>query len=143
LHKLALSSHWFGEPIELRELGAYEVASLGEFDIVIFIGVLYHLRHPLYAMDQVASICKEVMYLQSVVRGDTHDFEAAADYPQTEQDVFKRPEFPRMYFIEKSFNGDASNWWFANTSCLMAMARSAGFVTVQQTSHPEIIICRK
>ena len=136
-------SHWFGEPIELRELSAYDVASLGEFDIVIFIGVLYHLRHPLYAIDQVASICKEVMYLQSVVRGDSRDFEAAEDYPQTEQEAFKQPQFPRMYFIEKSFNGDGSNWWVPNTSCLMAMARSAGFVAVQQSSHPEIIICRK
>jgi tRNA (mo5U34)-methyltransferase len=145
-HCLAQSrfvSHWFGQPIELRQMSAYDVPSLGEFDIVNFIGVLYHLRHPLYAIDQVASICKDVMYLQSVIRGDTRDFLPAADYPQNEQDVFKRPEFPRMYFVEKSFNGDESNWWVPNTSCLMAMARSAGFTEVRQSSHPELIVCRK
>jgi tRNA (mo5U34)-methyltransferase len=136
-------SHWFGQPMKLRALGAYDVTSLGEFDLVIFIGVLYHLRHPLYAIDQVASICRETMYLQSVVRGDTRDFTPAPDYPQKEEEVFKRPEFPRMYFIEKSFNGDESNWWVPNTSCLMAMARSAGFRTVKQSSHPELIICTK
>ena len=136
-------SNWFEKPIELRELGAYDVASLGEFDVVVFIGVLYHLRYPLYAIDQVASICKDTMYLQSMVRGDSRDFTPAPDYAQSEQKIFERPEFPRMYFIEKSFNADESNWWMPNTSCLMAMARSAGFRSVEQSSHPELIICKK
>jgi tRNA (mo5U34)-methyltransferase len=145
-HCLAQSrfvSHWFGQAMELRQLTAYDVASLGEFDIVVFIGVLYHLRHPLYAIDKVASICRDTMYLQSMIRGDTRDFSPAPDYPQNEENVFKVPEFPRMYFIEKSLNGDESNWWVPNTSCLMAMSRSAGFRDVRQSSHPELIICRK
>ncbi|OLD57318.1 MAG: hypothetical protein AUI54_03230 [Acidobacteria bacterium 13_1_40CM_2_56_5] len=136
-------SHWFGQPVELRELGVYDVESLGPFDIVVFIGVLYHLRHPLYAIDKVASICKDTMYLQSLVRGDSGDFVPAPNYPLSEYEVFKRPKFPRMYFIEKSINDDASNWWVPNTSCLMAMARSAGFRNVRESSHPELIVCKK
>ena len=136
-------SHWFGQPVELRELGVYDVESLGPFDIVVFIGVLYHLRHPLYAIDKVASICKETMYLQSLVRGDSGDFVPEPNYPLSEYEVFKRSKFPRMYFIEKSINDDASNWWVPNTSCLMAMARSAGFRTVRESSHPELIVCKK
>jgi tRNA (mo5U34)-methyltransferase len=136
-------SHWFQQPLELRQIGAYDIESLGQFDIVLFIGVLYHLRHPLYALDKVASICKETMYLQSLLRGDTTDFEPADNYPYEEQAIFKRPEFPRMYFIEKSFNSDQSNWWVPNSSCLKAMARAAGFRKIEPSGHPEIIICRK
>jgi tRNA (mo5U34)-methyltransferase len=136
-------SHWFREPIELRELGAYDVESLGRFDLILFIGVLYHLRHPLYAIDKVASICNDTTFLQSAVRGDSGDFIPAPDYAQNEREIFKRPEFPRMYFIEKSLNGDESNWWIPNTSCLIAMARSAGFREVLRTSHAEVIVCKK
>jgi tRNA (mo5U34)-methyltransferase len=136
-------SHWFKLPIELRELGVYDIESLGQFDFVVFIGVLYHLRHPLYALEKVASICRETMYLQSLLRGDSGDFEPADNYPFSEQAVFDRAEFPRMYFIEKSFNGDESNWWVPNHSCLKAMARASGFRQIEESGHPELIVCRK
>lgn len=136
-------SHWFKQPIELRELGVYDIESLGHFDFVVFIGVLYHLRHPLYALEKVASVCKETMYLQSLLRGDARDFEPAENYSFEEHGIFERTEFPRMYFIEKSFNGDESNWWVPNHSCLKAMARSAGFRRVEESGHPELVVCRK
>ena len=136
-------SHWFKLQIELRELGVNDIESLGQFDFVVFIGVLYHLRHPLYALEKVASVCKETMYLQSLLRGDTRDFEPAENYSFEERAVFERAEFPRMYFIEKSFNGDTSNWWVPNHSCLKAMARAAGFRSVEESAHPELVVCRK
>jgi tRNA (mo5U34)-methyltransferase len=136
-------SHWFKLPIELRELGVYDIESLGQFDLVVFIGVLYHLRHPLYALEKVASVCRETMYLQSLLRGDARDFEPAENYTFGEQAVFERPEFPRMYFIEKSFNGDESNWWVPNHSCLKAMARAVGFNKIEESGHPELVVCRK
>src|SRR5215510_1633499 len=87
-HLLAQSrfaSHWFDLPLELYECGAYDVASLGlKFDIVVFIGVLYHLKHPLYALEQIASICKETLYFQSVVRGPDGDIDPREDYPVNE-----------------------------------------------------------
>jgi tRNA (mo5U34)-methyltransferase len=146
LHVLAQArflSHWFKQPIELRERGVYDIVSLGQFDFVVFIGVLYHLKHPLYALEKVASVCRDTMYLQSLLRGDTRDFEPEENYPFEERGVFERPEFPRMYFIEKSFNGDESNWWVPNHSCLKAMARAVGFRNVEQSGHPELVICRK
>ena len=136
-------SHWFEQPLELRELGAYDVESLGSFDVVIFIGVLYHLKHPLYALEKIASICTDTMYLQSKLQGSEKDFEPADNYPFEEKQVFQRPEFLKMYFIEKSFNGDVSNWWFPNKSCLKAMIRTAGFRKIQDSLHPELMVCRK
>ena len=146
-HLLAQSrfnSHWFELPLELYELGAYDVESLGSsFDVVVFIGVLYHLKHPLYALEKIASVCKETMYFQSVVRGPDGDVTPADDYPVNEVDVFDQPAWPKLYFIEKKFNGDESNWWFATRSCLKAMLRTAGFRAVEDTPNPEIFICRK
>lgn len=146
-HLLAQSrfgSHWFDLPLELYELGAYDVESLrSKFDVVVFIGVLYHLKHPLYALEKIASVCNETMYFQSVVRGPAGDVDPAGDYPVNEVAVFDQPAWPKLYFIERKFNGDESNWWFATRSCLKAMLRTAGFRTVEDTANPEIFVCNK
>jgi tRNA (mo5U34)-methyltransferase len=147
LHLLAQSrfaSHWFGLPLELYECGAYDVRSLeSKFDVVVFIGVLYHLKHPLYALEQIASICTDTMYFQSVVRGPAGDVEPLDDYPANEVAIFDQPAWPKLYFIEKKFNGDESNWWFATRSCLKAMLRTAGFRVIEDTPNPDIFVCRK
>jgi len=146
-HLLAQSrfaSHWFDLPLELHQCGAYDVQSLAsEFDIVVFIGVLYHLKHPLYALEQIASICKETMYFQSMIRGSLEDLEPLDDYPPNEFKAFNHPNWPKLYFVEKKYNGDESNWWFATRSCLKAMLRTSGFRTIEDTSNPEIFVCRK
>lgn len=146
-HLLAQSrfaSHWFELPLELYELGAYDVDQLEEtFDVVVFIGVLYHLRHPLYALEKIAALCKETMYFQSVVRGNPGDITPADNYPANETAVFDDPAWPKLYFIEKSFNGDESNWWLATRSCLKAMLRVAGFRGIEDTASPDIFVCGK
>ncbi len=105
-HLLAQSrfnSHWFNLPLELYECGAYDVQSLdSKFDIVVFIGVLYHLKHPLYALELIASICKETMYFQSVVRGPSGDVNPAEDYPVTEVEAFDDPAWRKLYFTERN-----------------------------------------
>jgi tRNA (mo5U34)-methyltransferase len=135
-------SHWFDLPIEIRKIDAYNVDALGEFDFVIFIGVLYHLKHPLYALEKVSAICKDTMYLHSLLHGGG-DYETLDNYKFDQLNFFDDPKFPKMYFIEKSFNNDRSNWWVPNRSCLKAMARVAGFSKIEDTKFPEIIVCRK
>jgi tRNA (mo5U34)-methyltransferase len=121
----------------------YDVGALGSFDIVVFLGVLYHLKHPLYALEKIESVCKSTLYFQSVVRGSGKDFEPADDYPMSETAVFDKPEYPKLYFVEKSFNGDVSNWWMATRSCLKAMLRVAGFKVIQDTNNTEVFVCKK
>jgi tRNA (mo5U34)-methyltransferase len=135
-------SHWFNHAIEIRQMDVYNVDTLGEFDFVVFFGVLYHLKHPLYALEKVSSICKDTMYLHSLLHGNG-DYEAFDDYEFGDRKFFDHEKFPRMYFIEKSFNNDQSNWWVPNRSCLKAMVRVAGFQKIEDSRFPEIIICRK
>jgi tRNA (mo5U34)-methyltransferase len=138
------ASHWFDLPVEFYECDAYDVQTLhSKFDIVVFVGVLYHLKHPLYALEKIAGICNETMYFQSMVRGPAGDIETREDYRADELSIFDPPAWPKLYFIEKKFNGDESNWWIATASCLKAMVRTSGFRTVEETSNPEILVCRK
>lgn len=120
----------------------YEVAQLKErFDIVLFMGVLYHLRHPLLALDLLHQyVTKDLLVFQTMQRGPIgRDLEQ--DYPFQETAVFDEAEVPRAVFIEHSYAGDPTNWWIPNQACSRALLRSAGFDIVDQPEG-EVYICK-
>ena len=129
--------------IEFRQLSVYDVAKLREqFDVVLFMGVFYHLRHPLLALDLIHDhVCKDLFVFQSMQRGSNDAIELDDDYHFWQQGIFNEPAFPRMHFIENKYCGDPTNWWVPNRACSEALLRSAGFKIV---AHPEdeVFICR-
>ncbi|MBZ9819390.1 TIGR04290 family methyltransferase [Mesorhizobium sp. CA4] len=129
--------------IEFRELSVYDVGALGEtFDIVLFMGVLYHLRHPLLALDLIREhVARDVMIFQSMQRGSSEVFALEQNYDFWTHDLFDRPEFPKLHFIEHRYADDPTNWWIPNRGCIEAMLRSAGFEIL---IHPEdeVYFCR-
>ena len=129
--------------IEFRELSVYDVAELGEkFDLVIFMGVLYHLRHPLLALDLIREhVARDLMLFQSMQRGSKEIYETRDDYLFKETEMFEDCDFPAAYFIEKKYSHDPTNWWIPNRSCTEGMLRSAGF---KIAGHPEeeVYMCR-
>ncbi|HWR53890.1 MAG TPA: TIGR04290 family methyltransferase [Bryobacteraceae bacterium] len=133
-----------GLEIEFRQLSVYDVAALHEkFDVVLFMGVLYHLRHPLLALDLLYEhVARDLLVFQSMQRGSDKIEGVAADYHFWQTDIFERESFPRMHFIEHSYSQDPTNWWIPNRACVEAMLRSAGFAIVE---HPEdeVYVCRK
>jgi tRNA (mo5U34)-methyltransferase len=133
-----------GLDVEWRRLSVYEVARLGErFDLVIFMGVLYHLRHPLLALDLLREhVVGDLLLFQSMQRGAEEVTTLAPDYPFWEARIFERPEFPRLHFLEQKYAGDPTNWWIPNRACVEAMLRSSGFEVVD---HPEgeVYLCRR
>jgi tRNA (mo5U34)-methyltransferase len=133
-----------GVDIELRQLSVYDVAKLGEkFDLVLFMGVFYHLRHPLLALDLIHEhVAKDLLVFQSLQRGSDKVEPLANDYPFSETEVFHRPDFPHLHFIEEAYSGDPTNWWVPNRACSEALLRSVGFEII---SHPEmeVYICRR
>jgi tRNA (mo5U34)-methyltransferase len=132
-----------GEDIEFRQLSVYDVGSLGEkFDLVIFMGVLYHLRHPLLALDLIREhVAKDLMLFQTMQRGSNDAMQVEENYNFWQTEMFSRPDFPAMYFIEHRYAGDPTNWWIPNRACSEAMLRSAGFEII---AHPEdeVFVCR-
>jgi tRNA (mo5U34)-methyltransferase len=133
-----------GADIEFRRLSVYDVAELGErFDLVLFMGVLYHLRHPLLALDLIHEhAARDLLVFQSMQRGSDEAAQLADDYPFEERELFDRSDFPRLHFIEKNYAGDPTNWWVPNRACAEAMLRSAGFAVL---CHPkqEVYVCRR
>lgn len=129
--------------IEFHQLSVYDVAELGEkFDLVIFMGVLYHLRHPMLALDLIREhVARDLMLFQSMQRGSKEIFETAQDYPFSEREIFQSFDFPAAYFIEKRYSKDPTNWWIPNRSCVEAMLRGTGFTIID---HPEdeVYICK-
>jgi tRNA (mo5U34)-methyltransferase len=130
-----------GLEVEFRQADVYDIDTLGEtFDYVLFMGVLYHLRHPLYALEKVAGLVGRRLLFQSMERGSWDIGEFASDYPITERDVFFDDRFPRMYFIEGAYAGDKTNWWIPNPACTQAMLRSVGLRIVDHPCH-EVYVC--
>ena len=133
-----------GVDIEFRRLSVYDVALLGErFDIVLFLGVLYHLRHPLLALDLIHEhAAKDLMIFQSMQRGSPEVEAVAGDYDFFEREHFDRPGYPKLHFVEHRYARDPTNWWVPNAAAAEAMMRSAGFEVV---GHPEeeVYVCRR
>lgn len=132
-----------GTEIEFHKMSVYELPSLRErFDLVLFMGVLYHLRHPLLALDILHEhVVGDTLVFQSMLRGTAETRPVARDYEFWEDDHFDTPGYPLMYFVEHKYAHDPTNWWIPNRACAEAMLRSAGFEILD---HPEaeVFICR-
>jgi tRNA (mo5U34)-methyltransferase len=132
-----------GLDVEFRRLSVYKVAELREkFDVVIFMGVLYHLRHPLLALDLLHQhVTRDLLLFQSLLRGPAQSPEIEEDYPFAEEEVFEQPGYPRMVFVEKNYSHDPTNWWLPNAACAAAMLRSSGYQILDHP-EPEVFVCR-
>ena len=130
--------------IEFRQMSVYDVGALGErFDLVVFMGVFYHLRHPLLALDLIwENVASDLLLFQSMQRGSDAVAEVAADYPFTEQGHFDAPGYPKMHFIERDYSADPTNWWAPNRAASAAMLRSSGF-SILANPDPEVFLCRR
>ncbi len=135
--------------VEFRKLSVYDVGALGErFDLVIFMGVLYHLRHPLLALDLIREhVAGDLMLFQTMQQGSREVYPVPADHPfhmpgtHEPPPFFDEPGYPKMHFIEREFAHDWTNWWAPNAACSAAMLRSAGF-TIEAQPESEVYLCR-
>jgi tRNA (mo5U34)-methyltransferase len=91
--------------------------ALGTFDIVLFLGVLYHMRHPLLALERVAAMTADLLIVESHVITDKANTPLMRFYPGDE------------------LNKDGTNWWGPNACCIEAMLCDVGFAHVQIVSQ--------
>jgi tRNA (mo5U34)-methyltransferase len=123
--------------IEFVKLSVYDIDRLlGQFDYVLFLGVFYHLRYPLFALDKIVKKVAPTgkLVFQSMIRGSDRSGVWGEDYHFWDKAIFENRDFPRMFFVEKSYAGDPTNWWIPNCSAAEAMLRSSGLEIV---AHPE------
>jgi len=143
-------THTFGEWLEPRYIFAAETLDLeidfqkrsvydvdqipGQFDYVLFMGLFYHLRYPLFALDKIIKKVGKRLVFQTMIRGSQEVSLWDEDYPFWNKEVFSDPNFPAMYFIERSYSNDPTNWWIPNRGAVESMLRSSGLEILQ---HPE------
>jgi tRNA (mo5U34)-methyltransferase len=132
------------DDVEFRNLSVYDVGALGErFDLVIFMGVLYHLRHPLLALDLIREhVAGDLLLFQSMQRGSTQVMELDEDYGFDETMMFAESGFPKLHFVERQYAHDWTNWWIPNRACAEAMLRASGF-SIETRAEDEVYICRR
>jgi tRNA (mo5U34)-methyltransferase len=144
LAQARLAAEALGEEIEFAKLSVYDVGALGErFDIVLFMGVVYHLRHPLLALDLIHDyVAGDILVFQSMQRGSPYLLALDEDYPFEETRLFDEAAFPRLHFVERKYARDWSNWWVPNRACSEAMLRAAGFA-IELRAEEEVYVCRR
>jgi tRNA (mo5U34)-methyltransferase len=127
--------------VEFREQQVYDLArSTEQFDLVWFMGVFYHLRYPLLALDILAQRTRRMMVFQTLSMPGEEVYPDTEDHPITEREPLLDAGWPKMSFIEHRFSGDRTNWWVPNHAGIEAMLRSAG---LRVTTRPaeEIYVC--
>lgn len=85
--------------------------TVGTFDLVLFLGVLYHMRHPLLCLEKLFTVTEKLLIVGTHTNGN--DIEDSA-----------------MIFYPGKFHRDPSNWWGPNKRCVMDMLKVAGFSKV-------------
>jgi tRNA (mo5U34)-methyltransferase len=110
LARIALSSKVEDLTIDVMELSPEGV---GVFDVVLFLGVLYHLPHPLLALERIARVASELLVLE------------------THLDAIDEPRPVMVFYPDKELADDPTNWWGPNPAAVEAMLRTVGFEDVK------------
>jgi tRNA (mo5U34)-methyltransferase len=109
------------------EMSVYDLdeAQLGRFDVVFCFGVLYHLRHPLLALDRIAAVCDREIHVESAILDDFSPYRGGMGrgYPGGHMVM--------EFYPDNQYGNNVTNWWAPTLHCLGHMVRNAGFDTVQ------------
>ncbi len=144
-------ARWAAEHFNLQRqvrfdrMQVYDLAQLDEkFDLVLFMGVFYHLRYPMLGLDLVCQHVNRLMVFQTLTMPGDEVFEQTFDRKFTADDrdrkLMLEPGWPKLAFLEHGFSGDPTNWWCANHAGVQAMLRSAGMKITGNPGH-EIYLC--
>jgi tRNA (mo5U34)-methyltransferase len=127
--------------VEFQQMQVYELANLHEsFDLVLFMGVFYHLRYPLLGLDIVTQKVKHLLVFQTLSMLEKTIYQPTHHQGIENRHALNNQGWPKMAFIEHSFEGDPTNWWIPNHAGVEAMLRSCGLKIVGYPGH-EIYLC--
>lgn len=129
--------------VRFRKAQVYELAGWDEtFDLVWFMGVLYHLRYPMLALDIVTRKVGRLLVFQTLSMPGTDAYPVEKNLDLNRREEMRRDGWPKMAFIEHALAGDPTNWWAPNEAGIRAMLRSCGFEVAARPGH-EIFLCER
>ena len=127
--------------VEFRQMQVYDLWKIeDEFDLIWFMGVFYHLRYPLLALDIISQKVKKMMVFQTLMMCDKKEAAIQSDYDINDRRAMLEQGWPKMAFIEDRLAGDPTNWWAPNEAAIKAMLRTCGLKAVNLPIE-EIYLC--
>ncbi|WP_300438995.1 TIGR04290 family methyltransferase [Christiangramia sp.] len=129
--------------ITFKQMQVYDLAHTSEeYDLVWFMGVFYHLRYPLLAMDIISQKTNKMMVFQTLSLPGKEKMEVPDDVEFHKREIMKTDAWPKMAFIENKLAGDPTNWWAPNHQGIISMLRSCGF-KVMEMPEDETYVAEK
>lgn len=110
------------------------------WDIVLFLGVLYHLRYPMLGLDIVSRCTGDLLLVQCLSAPGEGNFVPPKELALRDRTPLSAPEWPKLSFIEHRLADDPTNWWAPNPACLEGMLRSSGLRVVARPAS-EFFVC--
>lgn len=109
------------------DMSVYNVTEevLGRFDVIFFFGTLYHLRHPLLALDRLAAICDDSIYIESAICDDYSPYRGGFGHG------YSGTQMLMEFYPTREYGNNDTNWWAPTVTTLAQMVHAAGFETVQ------------
>ncbi len=123
LAREALNSRVEDAEVDVLELSPERV---GTFDLVLFLGVLYHMRHPMLALERVASVTKRLLIVETVI------------------DLLWMPGKALAFYPGSELGKDPTNWFGPTPAAMEAMLRAVGFAGVERVwpSEERLVLWR-
>lgn len=115
--------------IEYRLMDAHDIGQIDEqFDLIMFAGVLYHLKNPLLVLEEVGRRCRDAIVVETeVIPEDPRNRVVARIGPRGKAALQPTTKGFMKFYERDELNEDGSNWWAPDTECLLGMLRVAGF----------------
>jgi tRNA (mo5U34)-methyltransferase len=134
--KMGLADH-----VQFERMQVYDLAHRhGRFDLVLFMGVLYHLRYPMLGLDIVCQKVNRLLVFQTLTMPGDEVFEETHGRGFPDRHLLREPGWPKMAFFEHGFASDPTNWWAPNHAACEAMLRAAGMRITSRPGH-EFYLC--
>lgn len=122
-----------GQQVARIEMSVYDlpvnpvnrVNEVGPFDVIFFFGTIYHLKHPLLALEKIASVCDGALYVESACLDSYSVYRGGLGHGYAQNDVVME------FYPGDQYGGNAGNWWVPTLQCLGAMMSSVGFQEVE------------
>ena len=139
-----LLDYWLnekGQRVRRLEMSIYDMTpEWGAFDVVFFFGTIYHLKHPLLALEKISDVCDGALYIETASLDDYSPYRGGL------KKGFDNNEMVMEFYPGKQYACNYSNWWVPTLQCLGAMMATVGFRDIEAwplTEEPkDLLECR-
>ncbi len=107
------------EPV-VADFQTVDLDELGSFDVVLYLGVLYHMKEPLTCLERLRTVTKEVAVIET----------EAVHLHGLDNEVLLQ------FHAGSSLRTDFGNWYVPTIEALHNLCRAAGFSTVKTIVGP-------